>query len=705
MAVEIKGDTFCYPHFKDGQVLTHNDLNQLRDYLYTKSMFHSRALFGFGVGCGLEGVLSGASLEFSSGFALAQGGLELIYPDAPASARTVALGSVTKATETYSFIDAAAGGMTAILRPLDVLQPAGGTCTSEGCTTHTDLHCQQAEIVWVTGRLRLDTLAADAALELKPIIPASNPSLTGFASLRDALYSRLSGLVDQATRDLLKALTLTGPAGIDLLKVGIVNEVLYTLWDYLQCRRAQTVPCMGEPGVPAVALGHASQTGTTWTWDQRYRHYFRLSLALHRAIRGYRGQELCERHLNHIRAIVEDFTPPPIPEDEDEVEEADPDYHICLGTHIATGICLDWKGTYREKWPPYGWVDPLQEHDPIIINPLDDPVYMVEEGSDNPWVVAGHLNGLDPVMVGTVNSYPLLGKNGKKTAELVKKLIGNQGFTPSVHAVTEEEFGGIEGIQPALLGAASDGIYFATNPAGAITGMGIVPTSQNLGQVTTIASEAGQALEQVGQVIADVGTVTGRVGKTEQNIATLQGGLHAVDEKYGDALETLAVDLGQKITDVRTSLPPGDKLSLAVSLADKYEALSGDVRELQGKIEVRDRAIGGGVVVGDKAVEANRALKGSLDTLATAIERSATTRQVTKVREALARLEPALAKLDEATESGVLMTAAQPEALAVVMEGMTDAVVAAGVATNSVEFSNLRNGIDALRHTMGVPRA
>jgi hypothetical protein len=202
-----------------------------------------------------------------------------------------------------------------------------------------------------------------------------------------------------------------------------------------------------------------------------------------------------------------------------------------------------------------------------------------------------------------------------------------------------------------------------------------------------------------------VGTVTGRVGKTEQNIATLQGGLHAVDEKYGDALETLAVDLGQKITDVRTSLPPGDKLSLAVSLADKYEALSGDVRELQGKIEVRDRAIGGGVVVGDKAVEANRALKGSLDTLATAIERSATTRQVTKVREALARLEPALAKLDEATESGVLMTAAQPEALAVVMEGMTDAVVAAGVATNSVEFSNLRNGIDALRHTMGVPRA
>jgi hypothetical protein len=704
MAVEIKGDEFCYPHFKDGQVLTHNDLNQLRDFLYTKSMFHSRALFGFGVACGLEGVLSGASLEFSSGFALAQGGLELIFPDAAAPQRTFGLGSVTQVPDSYPFIDAAQAGITAILRPLEVVEEAGGTCGAEGCTTHTDRHCQQAEIVWVRGRLRLDTLAADSAFSLQPIVPRTNPSLTGFAGLRDAVFARLSGLVDNATRNLLKNLTLTGPVGIDLLKVGVVNEVLYTLWDYLQCKRAETVACFGETGVPAVALGHASQTGTTWTWNQQYRHYFRLSLALHRAIRGYRGQELCERHLDHIRTIIQDFTPPPLPTDPRDVDPPDIDYHLCSGVHIALGKCLDWQGGFREHWPPYGWIDPTKQRQPWEIDPLFDPVPFVDVYG-NPWEYAGHINELDPVQVGTLNSYPLLGKDGQGTKDLVEGLIRAQGFEPDVHVVTEAEFGGVEGLEPALMGAASDGLYFSTNAAGAVTGMGIVPTSQNLGQVTNLAASADKALTDAQSALGQIAVFDGRIEATEQGIATLQGGLGEFDEKFEKGLLNLEADLGRQITDVRASIPAAEKLNIAVGLADKYETLAGDLRELQGRVDVGAPRAVGGVVVGDKAVEANRALRGTLDTIAVAIERSATTRQVTKVREELSKIQPALQKLDEVTESGVLMTAAQPEALATVMEGLTNAVVAAGIATNSVEFSNLRNGVDALRFTMGVPRA
>ena len=50
---------FRYPDFKEGQVLTHNDLNLLRDFLYSRTAAHARLLFGFGVACGLEGSLAG----------------------------------------------------------------------------------------------------------------------------------------------------------------------------------------------------------------------------------------------------------------------------------------------------------------------------------------------------------------------------------------------------------------------------------------------------------------------------------------------------------------------------------------------------------------------------------------------------------------------------------------------------------------------
>ena len=86
MTVTISGTEYCYPDFKEGQVLSHNDLNTLRDYLYTKLAFHGRALIGFGVACGLDGTVAGSSLALTKGFALGQGGRELIASN-PATPR------------------------------------------------------------------------------------------------------------------------------------------------------------------------------------------------------------------------------------------------------------------------------------------------------------------------------------------------------------------------------------------------------------------------------------------------------------------------------------------------------------------------------------------------------------------------------------------------------------------------------------------
>ena len=706
MAVEIKGTESCYPHFKDGQVLTHNDLNQLRDFLYSKSLFHGRALIGFGVACGIEGALSGTQLEFSSGFAVAQDGLELIHPDGPAPARTFDLGEAANALapETYSFVDAAQAGMTAILRPTETIEVADGTCGAAGCTTHTDRHCQGAEIVWVQGQLRLSSLEDHPALKLLPIVPRDNPALAGYENLRVAVKAQLRGLsMEAATVNLLDTMKLTGPKGIDLLKVGLVNEVLYTLWDYIACKRAQNVPCFGETGVPAVALGHALKAGSAWTWNQRFRHYFRLSLALTRAMHGYRGQDLCERHIDHIRALIQDFTPPPVPTTPADVKEPEVDFHICKGKSVALGHCKDWKGSYRRPEDRYAWIDPSRRREAKFRDPLWDP----NPVEDNALELVGHLSEVDPVAAGVFNSYPLLGRRAASVETMLVGLIKAEGVAPDIHRVDQATFEADATLQPTLFASITDSVYIGQNSAGAMTGMAIKPTLQVLGNVREITVNANQAVTEAHTAVAQTAGYGTRFVTAETQITEVKRGLATFEREVADGFSGLRADAFQEINDLRAELPPAAKLTKAVALADDFGELSGDVRELKTRFELQDRRAvpGGGFVVGDRAVEANQALRGALASIRTAIERSATTRQLAKVREALDAVEPQIRQLDEATESGMLMTAAQPEALATVLEGITNAVVAAGVETNSVEFSNLRNGVDALRSTMGVPRA
>ena len=214
MTVPTIGEQACFPEFQDGQVLTHNDLNVLRDFLYGKYVFQNRALFGWGVACGLRGsVLANTTLDLSPGFGLAGGGRELLYTDSlstPCAAITAA-GGVT-----YDFIDTAPGGFTAILRAKDTPQPAGGECTDEGCDTHTELVCQDAEIVFVAGRLALSGVADDPAFDLAPVEP-SGTTITGFDVLKAVLIARMTPLLDGATMTMLSELTLTGTPGTDLI--------------------------------------------------------------------------------------------------------------------------------------------------------------------------------------------------------------------------------------------------------------------------------------------------------------------------------------------------------------------------------------------------------------------------------------------------------------------------------------------------------
>ena len=307
MTLPTKG----WPDFQDGRVLTHNDLNRLRDYLYTKYAFQNRSLFGFGVACGLGGSVDGTKLTISPGFALAGKGRELVL-DAPFE---YDLGDLAgENLEEFDFVDSGKDGYTAVICADDTPRAAGGVCDPDDCTLHTDYMDEGVRIVFARGQLKAEGVFASPVFDLKPIAVDKPGRISGFDQLQKKLEGFLKPHLGSPTLKLLLDLNLTGPSGVDLMKVGILNEVLYAAWEFFRCRAYGKLGCFGEEDPDCVALGWVSENGT-WAWHCRHRHHFILSRAFYSAIRGSRCEDLCQVHLDRIRAILETFKPPPTKED------------------------------------------------------------------------------------------------------------------------------------------------------------------------------------------------------------------------------------------------------------------------------------------------------------------------------------------------------------------------------------------------------
>jgi hypothetical protein len=683
MTVVIRSDEYRYPEFIEGQVLTHNDLNILRDFLYTKYAFRGQSLWGFGVGCGLDGSISGSTLRITPGFAVAGHGRELIRE----TDRTFALGSITPDTTSYPFIESGPGGYTAIIRPTEVVEESGGTCDESGCTTHTRLHQETAEIVLVAGRLNLGPLLGSTAFTLTPIVPRTNPTLTGFPALRDALYTALSGLVEQETRDLLKALKLEGPKGIDLLKVGIVNEVLYTLWDYLLCKQTESVPCFGQT-LGAVALGWLHQSGTTWSWECRYRHHFQVSLALYRAIRGYTCQDLCDRYLDHIRVLVEDFTPPAVPTSPPAggtTTTPDIDVHICTLEEIRRGDCYAWHGR-REDLPYEVTIDPnlgrgLPEGFPPPHDGGDPPDWYrgmreVENVTD--------ILTTDPLQLGVITAFSVLGYDGEVAAGAIEDAITGAGLQPDVTVMPEGDLAKVvehptadaehpfSGGEYSLMATPSDSIALGVNSAGFVTMMATVPTSKSLGQISDLRSDALGA-----KAAADLATLA--VSQAETRLGNLEDGMEGVQRNL-------------------ESFPDAGEMQHAVSLDERVSFLEG---AFEGGTRTSRSPIVGGPS-GGIANTINASIYQVLDTFRDAIKAGVTQRAGPTVRDLLETVEPEMAVMKRASVSGTLLTEAEPEAVLAVIDSLNEAVVAMGVDPKSPEMKEAVAAVAELKSALGI---
>lgn len=747
--------TTCYPDFVEGQVLTHNDLNLLRDFLYSHWAFQNSCLFGFGVACGLEGTIAGGDLKISTGFALAQDGRRLgLSAEATFVLSAVATGAV--ATSDYAFLEGAPGGYTAVLVADDTETAATETCTEAlGCTAHTVQWCEGSKVVFAAGRLKVTDYTAGAAFQLSPVpVNAQNGvDATAFKKLQAALATALTNLVPGKVLSILTGYTLdSSQPGINLLKAGVLNEILFTLQDYERAKYYETGDCCGPSGQPAVALGWLDNG----VWDCTYRHHFQLSTALYLAIQGYRCEDLCEQYIDHILDLIQNFVPPPPPEKPDDP----PPPHKCTVWEYKTRRCFWWRPDQQipEKvWPGYVAFDPTRQkphYDPGDPTPWEH----VQLGED-PYATVTTVNTIDPTNSGLVRLGDYLGFDGEASRGQLATAI-----TGDVQVVDATKFGNVPGASLAVVAAASDTVVLGVDSAtNRVVSTGVVPTAQTLQQVPAIGADASQAktdaadakglAEQSWQSaessakslsglqesysklegswgeyqqtfntrfsdfetgfagMPDVGTLKqaaklvenwSQIDQGYQNVKSgfdvLQGKFDAHDQQLallGQHADTLA----EKQADFAVKLEQA-KSDVATQVTTATSGISDRVDHIGNRLDTQAVALSSGADV-RRAGSVNATLTSALDALGAAIVRAAPKEQAGAVKEAVTQAQAGIETL-RSEAAGLPVTETHPQVIADTMSSMLAAVEATGLNKHTNAYRDLTHSVNELGLALGT---
>ncbi len=690
-----------FPIFRDGQILSHADLNLLRDFVYTRYLFQNRALFGSGVACGLES--SGPDegrIRFTPGFALTQSGRELHLDEN--SNLEFSVGEITSSgaeMQAFSFLeDAGPTGFTAVAVPDDRSEPVSDACGNRDCERHAETRIQGARIVWGTGRLRPTGWRGHTLVELEPLRPEreSGFALDGFGALRDALVRELTGELDPGTLARLSQLELTGPPGVDLMKAGVLNEVLYTSWEWVRCREKVEAPCIGEDGEEAVALGVLERVGGTWRWNCRYRHHFRLAPTLYRAIHGMDCRDHCARFLGRIRIVVQNFEPPlpppaeepaPPPEEEEEVS-----------------ICFPGRWGYECPWIPELETPDIPEFfpwDPIWgWKGVPDliPDLLPGGGRTGPEPMDWWLNQerTDPLGAGIVRLGEWVGRDGASVKDRLDEAIHGAGVEPHVQVVPQAEVTGLEGYAPGFLAATSDTIVLGVNEHGGIVSTGKVPTSRTLQTVSGAfpgvqADLAGarQGLEEVG---AQVGQAFDLAQGLEGSFGDLQQQVGLLDDHVGS------------IQEIVQELPALGEIHGAVDFVGNWDHTHGQLIQqidlqvqqrfdLQAQSFIRDSF--------DRQLRDHQmveAFTGAVRHMEEALLAGASPEHRAEVEGHLEAVEHELGLIQSRAAAGQPIAETHGEAMIAVMDSMKDAVIASGIDPTAPEVVRMDQNLDTFRH-------
>ncbi len=371
-----------YPSFESGQSLTAADLNMLRGFLHERDRLVGR-MIGFGVNCGLGGVVSGSTLTMQPGLAADQYGEPLVL----ATAQTIALPPPAM-TPSYDFISTGStpGGFSVVLEATDTVAPAPD-CGETDCAGHAELHTKGVALRTVAGQVtgtRMD-FSGETLLKAEPIrLALDSTPINSFETLRTRIATRLtngtSPLVDTA---LIARLQATGIAagdspGIKGYKCGWLNMVLFATLDLLRCEALMRLSCDRSTTRAGVVLGWVNLVSGVWVFDCAYRHAWEPPRGFSEAFLGGTCTDPCGYYRDTVEALLAGYAPPdPVPP-----AGGTPPVTACPpGSIRVHGVCI--KIYYPPPELPPFWYDPWIEFDPLgpIWNPPIDELWR------EPWKV------------------------------------------------------------------------------------------------------------------------------------------------------------------------------------------------------------------------------------------------------------------------------------------------------------------------------
>ncbi len=538
---------FKYPEFKPGQTLTAEELNLLEKHVWNRDQLVGR-MIGFGINGGLTGTFSGSQLTIDPGLAVDQRGEPLVMT----SAKTLTFSSSMSPlpVSTYNFLGAQADTYSVVLYATDTPDPLEG-CTEVGCAGHSTKHTRGVDVHVVSGRLngaRFD-FAANKVLEIVPLwLSASGQpvgNLTNFKKLlKDALDS-LNPPLPPALVAKVQAVSIpnTDLMGVKGYKVGWLNTVLFATIDLIRCRALQSVQVFRDEATPGVVLGSVTRTGSTWTFDCAFKHFWEPPKGLSQALLGSSCASVCGASQSYLESVLDNYAPPDPPPAPSNPPTGpghviDPELTWCdkhpsqCGTVIIAGPLI------QDKYLKI----PRDLGDPSPIELALDPRVRVQEQ------MRELLNKPDsnPFGDGVLVIDTLLGEAGIDVKVTLEANIMKHGATPNVKIVSADSVGDIANVEYGNAVGLSDEIMVAVDGKGVAVGVATVPVlvaarkSALIANVaTTAGTQASAALLATADLTAEVttgfATIDGNLKALQGNIGSLQTDVMGIKGSPADA--------------------------------------------------------------------------------------------------------------------------------------------------------------------------
>lgn len=673
-----------YPAFVEGQTLTRDDLNGLRDYLRDRDRTLGRTL-GFGIGGGLTGSVDTTGLHLQPGLAVDQLGEALLM----AEEQLIPVPPTPDAV-TFDFVSGT-DGFTVVLVRTDHFEPTT-PCTEAGCSGHAELHDTGVDLVVVAGRLvpdHVDFSQETLLTTVTPLTLTANGNVSGaFVGLLNAIVARIGARLKPALAAKLAAMKLetNDLTAVKAYKAAFLNQVLFATLDLLRFESLISQATLRDTATPGVALGWLHQVGGVWTWDCSFRHHWEPTTGLTLALLGGSCSEPGLPWLQRLESLIDTFTLPPVPAPADPPKPIDPgDVFVCKNwknqwIHDDCSVLVYPPTEIKPDWPDH-WTDPgdLFQYPPPWTDPVPD--YAVYE-----------IDPADSLDLGAIDLYGTFGTPADDARDILAALIEGTGVTAGIDIVDVGDVRTIPGFQYTGAVGAGDRVVLVKDALGKVVTTGRVSAGQTMREIGTtfpaVTADAAAAVEVATTLHREVATLGDTVG---QHVTELQELVEfqtlsttwraGVDQRLSGLGGELAGYANQQVARLQVDLSaqlPGIVAGSVKDIREELQGATGRIDVLYGRsidksgFSDRESAVNTGLL------EVLRTMRGSVETLAPDNQRE-------EVRSRMASVDDGLARLDAATRSGGSVLADSPETLSVVVDSLIEGLQLAGAPADTVK--------------------